>query len=175
MSLQKDVLDPVSLAIADLVVSDFLLAFDVLRDDGNGAALTPRPMDGVGIIDLVGQEVAGAVSLVPQEACRIGVGDIARRQVEGVRTAKDIREGVDLGRLTAAGRADRLIFRFFALLTAMGRAVRLDIGGVDGRRFRHRARRRQANPRHRHHPRRHLQGHRSQSHQCRPVKRKACS
>ena len=65
----------------------------------------------VGVIALVGDQVARACCAVEQQACGLHVRDMARRQLEGVGPPERVGEGVDLGRLAAARETDRLIFR----------------------------------------------------------------
>ncbi len=100
-----------AVAVAIPVVLDLPLARDPARDDGHGAGLAERSAQGVGVVSLVRQDVAGSGG-AGQERGRDGdVGDVSwcERQREGA--ADDVGEKVDFGRLAAARGADRLSFR----------------------------------------------------------------
>jgi len=92
-------------------MDDLALAIGAARDDGDLSRLAQALADRVGVIALVGDEVARACGAVQQETGRFHVRHIAGRQFEGVGPPERVCEGVDLGRLSAARRADRLSFR----------------------------------------------------------------
>ncbi len=100
-----------AIAVAILVVLDLLLARDPAGDDGHGAGVADRSSQGVGVVPLVRQDVAGCGG-AGQERRRDGdVGDVSggERQREGA--ADDVGKEVNFGRLAAARGTDRLSFR----------------------------------------------------------------
>jgi hypothetical protein len=100
-----------AVAVAIPVVGDLVLARDPARDDWHGPGLAQCSAKGVGVISLVGQDVASAAG-AGQERWRDGdVGDVAGCESQRDGAADDVGEGVDLGRLAAARGADRLSTR----------------------------------------------------------------
>lgn len=100
-----------AVAVSGLVVDDLAFSVDPARDDGDLALLAQAFPDRVGVIALVGDEVARACRAVEQQARGLHIRYMARRQLEGVGPPERVGEGVDLGCLAAAREADRLIFR----------------------------------------------------------------
>ncbi len=100
-----------AIAVSAPVVGDLLLAGDPSWDHRRGAGLAQRPAQGVGVVSLVGQDVAGAAGAGEELRRDRDVGDVAGRQRQRKGAADDVGEGVDLGRLAAARGADRLNFR----------------------------------------------------------------
>jgi prophage regulatory protein len=107
----KGVLDQMAIAVASLIVDDLGLASDPPRDHRDCPGLSQGVAERIGVVPLVGQDVAGPRSAGEQLGGDGHVGDVARREDQRERTADDVCEGVDLGRLAAARGADGLGFR----------------------------------------------------------------
>jgi len=100
-----------ALAVALPVVDDGALAVDASGDDGDGAGLADGLAQGVGVVTLVGQDMAGAPGASKERRGGSDVRDVARCQDQREGAADGVGEGVDLGGLAAARGADRLGFR----------------------------------------------------------------
>lgn len=100
-----------AVAVSGFVVDDLSLSVDPARDDGDLALVAQVFADCVGVVALVGDQIARSCCAVEQQAGSLHVRYMARGQVEGVGPPERVGEGVDLGCLTAAREADRLIFR----------------------------------------------------------------
>ena len=99
-----------SLPVSGLVIDDLALAVVASGDDGHGPGLAQGSSQGVGIIALVGQDVAGVRCAGEKSRGDGDVRDVAGRQDEREGASDDVSEGVELGGLTATRRADRLDF-----------------------------------------------------------------
>ena len=100
-----------TLAVSLLVVGDFALAVGATGDDRDGAGPAAGPAQVVGVVALVGEDVAGPVGAGEQGRRDGDIGDVARREDQREGAADDVGEGVDLGGLAAARGADRLRLR----------------------------------------------------------------
>jgi hypothetical protein len=98
----EGVFDQVAIPISILVVDDLLLAGDAARDHRYGSGLAYRPAYGVGVVALVGQNIAGCASASEELGSDGHVGDVARREDQRERASDDVGEGVDLGGLATA-------------------------------------------------------------------------
>ena len=94
----------------------------------------------VGIIGLVSKQASGLVHGGQERNGHGDVGDIARRQGEGDRSATIIGQSMDFASSSAA-RAPQSLPRT-PPFRASGRAVRFDMTGIDAELFRHRSCRR---------------------------------
>jgi hypothetical protein len=107
----EGVLDQVAVAIAGAVVADRAFAAGASGDHRHGAGLTNGSAQRIGVISLVGQDIAGFAGTLEQPRSDGYVGDVPRRQGQCEGPADGVGESMDLGRLTAARGADRLRFR----------------------------------------------------------------
>lgn len=105
------VLDQMSVAIAVPIMPDRAFAAGAARDHRHGAALTNGSAQGIGVVSLVGQHIAGFAGTLEQFRGDGDVGNIPRREGQREGPTDGVREGMDLGRLAAARGADRLRFR----------------------------------------------------------------
>lgn len=78
--------------------------------DHRHTAFTRLPQ-GVGVIALVGDEMAWQAGIDEERRCGADVGDIPGGEHKRVGASYRVGEGVDLGGLTAPRWPDRLIFR----------------------------------------------------------------
>ena len=107
----EGILDPMTLSVAPFVIADLAFAIGAARNDGN------RPLGAQGcaqfvcIIALVGDEVAHRAKPFDEMISSRDVRDIAGGQGEGIGTAQNVCQGMDLCRLPAARGADGLRFR----------------------------------------------------------------
>lgn len=99
-----------SLAVQGPVVEDLAFAVGSTGDDGDGSCFSQRSAQGVGVVALVGQDVASPGRAGEQGRGDGDVRDVAGREDQGKGAAGDVGEGVDLARLAAARRADTLDF-----------------------------------------------------------------
>lgn len=105
------VLDQMSVAIADPIMPDRAFTAGAARDHRHGAALTNGSAQGIGVVSLVGQHIAGFAGTLEQFRGDGDVGNIPRREGQREGPTDGVGEGMDLGRLAAARGADRLRFR----------------------------------------------------------------
>lgn len=98
------------LFVSGLVVDDPAFAIGPTGDDRHGPTLAQRVAQGVGVVALVGQDIAGVGCAGEQGRSDGDVGDVSGREDQGEGTPDDVGKGVNLGRLAAARGADRLDF-----------------------------------------------------------------
>lgn len=97
-----------SFFVSGLVVDNGSLSIGPAGDDGNGPGLAQRTSQTVGVISFVSKDVAGVGSAGEQGRSDGDVGDVSWCQDQGEGTSDDVGEGVNLGRLATARRADAL-------------------------------------------------------------------
>ncbi len=107
----EGVFDQVSVAIAGPVMADRAFAAGAARDHRHGAGLTNGSAQRIGVISLVGQDIAGFASTLEQRRGDSDIGNVPRREGQREGSADGVGEGMDLGGLAAARGADRLRFR----------------------------------------------------------------
>ena len=88
--------------VAPFVISDFALAVGSTWDHRNRACFAKAFAQSIGIIALVGDQISYASGPFDQIICNGDVGHITWRQEQGEGTPKNIRQGMDLGCLSAA-------------------------------------------------------------------------
>jgi len=100
---------PVSVAL--LIVRDSALAVGAARDDRDGVAAAQKGAQCIGVVALVGDEIAGSLQTLQKRRGRLHVGDVAGCQHEGEGSAEHVGQGVELGGLAATRWADGLCLR----------------------------------------------------------------
>jgi hypothetical protein len=98
----------VPVSVAGGVIGDAALAVDAAGNDRNGSGVAQGAAQPVGVVALVGNDIAGAPGLAEKLRSRLDVGDVAGRQREREGAAQDVGERMDLGGLAAARGADGL-------------------------------------------------------------------
>lgn len=91
-----------SVAVSASVIGNLALAVDAAGNDRNGSLASQYNAQGIGIVALVGEEIAGTVQLRQQHWGRSHVRDIAGRQRESKRPSKHVGQGMELAGLAAA-------------------------------------------------------------------------
>ena len=104
----ESVLHQMAVAIASFVIADGPFAGDAAGDHRRRARLAQRSPQGVGVITLVGQHVAGAAGALQKLGRDGDVRDVARCELQRERATDDVGEDVDFGRLAAEGGTDCL-------------------------------------------------------------------
>jgi len=95
-------------SVAIFVERDLAFSVRLAWDDRPGAVLADQRPQGVRVIALVAENVAGALELGEQFGCGGDVVDVARGEQELERAADHVGQGVDFGCVSAAREADLL-------------------------------------------------------------------
>jgi hypothetical protein len=111
LQVTEGVFDEVAALIAQLVISDGLLAVRVTGHDRHNCKLAQMLSQTVGIIALIREQVSCPLQSSQQKWRDRAVCDIAAGQHEDEGTTDDVRKGMDFGGLATPRRLDRLIFR----------------------------------------------------------------
>jgi len=104
----EGVLDQVTVPVAAFVVGDRAFARHAPGDDRDGVGPADGSPQSVGVVPLVGEHVAGGACVGEEPGGDGDVGDVAWGKRQRERSANDVGEDVDLGRLAAARRTDGL-------------------------------------------------------------------
>src|SRR5271166_4474123 len=118
LELVEEALDEIALTVEGEIGFARLAAIGFRGDDGRDATLLERLDQRVGVIALIGENGFG-LDLVEQRHRLCDIGRLARRERQRHGVAERIDDGVDLGRQSATGSADGLIFAFFFLAPAL--------------------------------------------------------
>jgi hypothetical protein len=104
-------LDAPTLGIAGAVVLDRSLAVAPAGNDRLGAGRLQVTTQVVGVVTAVSDEALELSRRGDERGCGLDVGDVAGRQRERERPAKEVTDGVNFGGAPAAADADGLRFR----------------------------------------------------------------
>ena len=127
----EGILDEMALLVAGSVVANGRCPRAAARDDRNRSSFTDRIAQSVGIVALIGNDVACADGALEKRWSGTHVGDVSRRERDRV-GAPDVGERVDLGGLPNNKKKNRLRPPPFS--TERG-ALGLDVDLVDRRAF----------------------------------------
>ena len=103
----EGVFDQVAVSVSPRVTGDGALSVAASRNDGHDRDAAQR----IGVISLVGEDVAGSGQICEQNRCGLHVGDIACGQVKSKGSPRNICQSVDFAGLAAARWTDALRFR----------------------------------------------------------------
>ena len=101
-------LDAPAVAVAPFIILDWALARPAAWDDGLGTGVAETFAQGIGIVAAVGNQPSHRLAVGEQRLGHPNVGDVPAGERERDWPAQDIGQGVDPGRLAAAGASDRL-------------------------------------------------------------------
>ena len=108
LEASEHALDCVAVPVAGFIKIMELLAVGLVGNDGLDAAAYEPSTPMIGIVGLVGEQVAGVGEAISQHHGARDVGDLAGREIEGEGSAAVVAQGVDLGVAPALGAADGL-------------------------------------------------------------------
>lgn len=95
-------------AVSLFVIANGSLPVAASRNDGDGAYLTKRAAQAIGIVAFVTEQVSNATGVFEEGGRSLDVADVTRRQHQCIGTADDVGERMDLRGPAAPGPPDRL-------------------------------------------------------------------
>ena len=107
----EGVFDQVAVSVSPRVIGDGALSVAASRNDGHDRDAAQHLAQRIGVISLVGEDVAGSGQICEQNRCGLHVGDIARGQVKSKGSPQNVCQSVDFAGLAAARWTDALRFR----------------------------------------------------------------